>query len=947
MHTRFRKSFAKVPDPFFAFFAKEGCDSVKKDMGMKDRTWKAVCGNALLLGVLSLIWLVLRSGRKPTRINYPCQRAALANSAVLLTGLSVPLAARLPRTFLPGLERPLIGKLLRAVELAGILALAVLLAVSVPGLMRGRATGGGRSMGEMRAAAAALTVPALRSAARDASNIYVAEGIGPASEQGVDTLIDVMDANGLDFFRSGASGRAASAQGLVGGNDIVLIKVNGEWRWRGGTNTDVVKGLVKAIVNHPDGFTGEVVIVENGQWDSYMDNRTDNRNPSACNAQDVTQSFNDVATMFAGKHRVSVYDWTAIQTRAVGEFANGDTRDGYVYAPEMEMGYPKFTTVYGTRVSLRHGYWDGSRYDNSRVKFLNVPVLKDHGLTGVTCSVKHFMGVQDLWRMTQDPPHGPMVTDGLFGKLMLVARYPDLNIADAIWVTPAGGPNGPYETAVRVDRLLASQDPIALDYYCGKYVLMPISGNGRHDPNNQNAANSYNAFHQMLESTRAVLEAGGRHVTMDEGRMAVLKGTPPEELPRTGHECWLAEGCTGYGFETWVLIANPNDTPATVYVSYLTGQGVRNRDPVKVPAHSRLTLNASADVWQQSAGIRVGSDIPVFDERAMYWGDRIEGHDSIGTASGATTWYLAEGCTDYGFETWVEILNPGGYEAEASVTYLTTAGPVAGPTIAIPPYSRGTVSANETAPKGDVSVLVESDRPVVVERSMYWDSRRGGSGSSGVKQPASDWYLAEGATHSGFETYLLVLNPGAKAETVDVELMTAGSGAGSETAGASPKKIRLAVPAMSRKTLRVNDVIPGADVSIHVRAKSPVVAERSMYWPGGASGKAGHSTVGTSAPATSTFLPEGCTAWGFETWLLVGNPSADGAKVNVYAMTEGGEKEVCALEVPPCGRRTVRVNDYYQGNLSLRVESTVPLVCERAVYWGGRSGGTCSTGYVR
>lgn len=908
---------------------------MKVRMGSIEKIKRAVAGNAFLLGILSLAWLVLRSARKPTRLNYPCQRAALANSTVLFAGLSVPLAARLPRLLGYEHESVRTRRLKRALELAALPAATALVALAVCCLFAGSSQGV-RPAGEMRRAAAGLVLPGLMPANGEVSSIYVAEGIGPSSEHGVDTLIDVMDSNGLDFFESGASGGAAGPEGIIGNNDIVLVKVNGEWRGRGGTNTDVVKGLVSAIVNHPDGFTGEVVIVENGQWDSYMDNRPDNRNPSECNAQDVTQSFNDVALQFAGRHRVSVYDWTAIQRHAVGEFAGGDMRDGYVYVPEIEVGYPKFTTVYGTHVSLRHGFWDGSRYDNDRVKFLNVPVLKDHALTGVTCSVKHFMGVQDLYRMTQDPPHGPMVTDGFLGRLMLTARYPDLNIADAIWVTPAGGPSAPYERAVRTDRLLASRDPIALDYYCGKYVLLPISGDRRHDPENLDGGT--NAFRQMLESTRAVLEAGGRKVTMDEGRMAVFKGVAPGVLPRTDHEYWLAEGCTAYGFETWVLVANPNDVPATVHVSYLTEQGVRNREPVAVPARSRLTVNANADIWQHSAGIRVGSDVSVFVERAMYWNDRTDGHDSIGTASGATDWYLAEGCTDYGFETWVEILNPCGYEAVASVTYLTPGGPVAGPTVATPPFSRSTVSANGTAPKGDVAVMVESNRPVVVERSMYWDGRRGGGGSMGVKQPATDWYFAEGATHSGFETYLLILNPQPEAVKARVDFMPQKG---------SRKTEELTIPACSRRTVRVNDVMPGADVSVHVSGNAPVVAERSMYWTSpGFPGRAGHSSPGVSLPGRDTFLPEGCTAYGFETWLLISNPWSRKATASVYAMTDGGERKVCDLKLEPRSRSTVRLNDYYTGNLSTRVESSSALICERAMYWRDRSGGTCSGGYT-
>jgi len=362
---------------------------------LRSKLEKAVYGNVVLLGVLSIVWLLLRSARKPSRLNYPCQRAALANTVLLFGGMTFPLAARIPR-FITGerVERTWAKKLLKGLEVAGFATLVVLVGISLAGLSKGS---GGRSMESMKAAAASLKVPELRSSSAAASNIYVAEGIQNASEHGVDSLINVMAGNGLDFFKSSGAGRSAGPSGIIGSNDVVCIKVNGEWQERGGTNTDVVKGLVNAIVHHPDGFTGEVVIVENGQWASFMDNLSNNKNPDKCNAEDHTQSFNDVARMFAASgHRVSVYDWTAVQTKSVQEFGSGDMNDGYCYVPEIQEGYPKFTTVYGTRISLRYGVWNGSGYDNAMVKFLNVPVLKDHDGPGVTCSVKHFMGVQDL-----------------------------------------------------------------------------------------------------------------------------------------------------------------------------------------------------------------------------------------------------------------------------------------------------------------------------------------------------------------------------------------------------------------------------------------------------------------------------------------------------------------------------------------------------------------------
>ncbi|MBK5092974.1 MAG: hypothetical protein JJE48_05605, partial [Actinobacteria bacterium] len=205
--------------------------------------------NVTLIGLLSLAWLLIRSGRKPTRFRYPCQKAALANTALLLGGAAAPLAARLPRLFARGLDRPWVARLIKFAEATGVTVLVVLVVVGLVGLGgAGYGIPGGRSFERMSAAAAGLSLPGLRSGSAGTSDIYVAERIPAASEIGVDSLIDIMDANGLDFFKSPASGKSAGPSGIIGNSDVVLIKVNGEWQDRGGTNTDVIKGLIGAIV---------------------------------------------------------------------------------------------------------------------------------------------------------------------------------------------------------------------------------------------------------------------------------------------------------------------------------------------------------------------------------------------------------------------------------------------------------------------------------------------------------------------------------------------------------------------------------------------------------------------------------------------------------------------------------------------------------------------------
>jgi hypothetical protein len=101
--------------------------------GFKKKFQKIIYGNLTLVGVLSIVWLILRSGRKPSRLNYPCQKAALANASLLMGATTLPLAARLPRWVTrERVERPWANRLVKAVEAAGVVVLVVLLGARWP-----------------------------------------------------------------------------------------------------------------------------------------------------------------------------------------------------------------------------------------------------------------------------------------------------------------------------------------------------------------------------------------------------------------------------------------------------------------------------------------------------------------------------------------------------------------------------------------------------------------------------------------------------------------------------------------------------------------------------------------------------------------------------------------------------------------------------------------------
>ncbi len=131
-------------------------------------------------------------------------------------------------------------------------------------------------------------------------------------------------------------------------------------------------------------------------------------------------------------------------------------------------------------------------------------------------------------------------------------------------------------------------------------------------------------------------------------------------------DCYLAEGCTGYGFTTFVLVQNPQSTATDVTITYQTASGPVVGPSFQMPADSRKTVNVNVTTEipgpDPSFSTRVHGSQPIIAERAMYWnGGPDYGqvcHDSIGLDKPYTNWYLADGQSSEGRETWTLVQNP-------------------------------------------------------------------------------------------------------------------------------------------------------------------------------------------------------------------------------------------------------------------------------------------------
>jgi virginiamycin B lyase len=412
---------------------------------------------------------------------------------------------------------------------------------------------------------------------------------------------------------------------------------------------------------------------------------------------------------------------------------------------------------------------------------------------------------------------------------------------------------------------------------------------------------------------------------------------------------YLAEGTTAWGFISNITIQNPNSVECTAQVTYDTGYGSKQASEIKMPPASQATVNPQEVMPNQdfSTVVTCKEGLSLAVDRTMSWlgtnAAATEGHNSIGVTSPNTIWYMPEGSTAWGFECWLLIQNPNPVSATCHVTYMIEGqGPKTVDHV-VTPNSRKSFDVSKDIGAQDASIKVTSDVPVIPERSMYRNNRREGTDSIGATRPSPDYFLSEGSTNWGFTTYVLVQNPNDTPAAIDVTYMTGNGPVAMPT---------FTMPANSRRTIRVNDLLPSADFSTKVHGSLPIIAERSMYW--GANtlvGEAGHDSIGLASPHMTFYLPDGQALQQNSTitYTLVQNPNPNPVHIKITYMTpDGTNNQVVTDTVGAGSRKTYRLNDKikdgYAAVMAQSLDAGAPIMVEYSMYWNEMTAGACSIG---
>lgn len=428
-------------------------DSGKK--GFKNQHWWF-----WTIGFFAFLWVLLRSGTNPKRLTYPCQQMAFPLASGWLIGMIALLGGAV------------VWKRFSRFSLVAFGLVAVMFLGASPGLAGARFAS---SLPVWEVDNPVSTVFVMDSIPPTSGSLAAGDASVPdeyLSDPAMDTLIAMLETKDIFLYRT-----AEHPLGIVGTDNVVIIKANFQWNAQNGTNSDRIKGLIWKILNHPDGFSGEILVCDNTQNIGTGINDQDN------NGDDPEQSIVDVVATFKAKgYPVDTLDWKYIWDDVASEYSEGDYNDGYVYEAETKITYPKFRSPSGDYyISLRYGIWDSDAetYDAGKLCIIDFPVLKAHSLAGATIAIKNWIGVlTTAYANERFGGSSPMHYNYFFSDYALVARvmavtWPRLTIVDATWTSGEGPNNLAYLTNTRM--LLASTDPVASSWYAAKFILTPVA----------------------------------------------------------------------------------------------------------------------------------------------------------------------------------------------------------------------------------------------------------------------------------------------------------------------------------------------------------------------------------------------------------------------------------------------------------------------------------------
>ena len=412
---------------------------------------------------------------------------------------------------------------------------------------------------------------------------------------------------------------------------------------------------------------------------------------------------------------------------------------------------------------------------------------------------------------------------------------------------------------------------------------------------------------------------------------------------------FFAEGTTRSDFTEYLCFQNANEEDEEVTITCMMGESGSGENVVHeqtIPAETRVTLNVAdivgpdkdVSVTVESEGKQINIERPMYFNYQGKWSG---GHVASGMSTPSSTFYFAEGTTRNGFDQYICLQNPNDEDTNATITYMLGTGETQEQVVLLPKTSRVTVKPLDiVGPEQDVSTYIGSDLPIVAERATYFDYNgvwAGGHATTGLVMPSNVFFFPEGTTRSGFDQYICLQNPSSEDTEATLTYMIS-------TGENVEQKVN--VPKTSRVTVKPVDLLgPEKDMSTMVICNDLIVAERPIYFAYQGTTCGGHVSPGSTFPSTLLSFAEGTTRAGFDEYICLQNPNDEDAHATITYMLGTGENQSYEVIIPKKSRLTVKPIDTVgpEQDVSTKIESTVPLIAERPMYFNNGSwiGGHC------
>jgi hypothetical protein len=432
---------------------------------------------------------------------------------------------------------------------------------------------------------------------------------------------------------------------------------------------------------------------------------------------------------------------------------------------------------------------------------------------------------------------------------------------------------------------------------------------------------------------------------------------------------FFAEGATGAFFDTDIVIGCPSRALVTALkLTFFKEDGTTvEYDTHLLAPESRTTIHVDDIPGMEATAFStliesVGANNPDLSiERTMRWdASRYGAHTEKAGLGAAPQWFFAEGSQGF-FFTYFLLVNPAATDNVAHVTYFREGASPIVRDYPMGPRSRRTIYAGDEPALVNTSfgARVDFDSPGMAERAMYFGSAplfNGGHASAGVTAPATEWFLAEGATGSFFSTFVLLANPDTQPAEVTLTYLPA-------TGAPIVKQATIAAGARLTKNMATEDpALADAAVGVRIQASRPIVVERSQYWPNPApTWYEAHNSFGVTETSQRWGLGEGGVGGpnNEQTYILVANPGTVPAQVTATFLLVNPTKFMPPkpFTVPPASRLNIAVTgpgsdvpELANQKFSVLIEATEPVVVEESFYSdaGGATwaAGTNATGSV-